>query len=309
MGQRETGDQVLCWVCDYGLMILAVAIVIIVMLLRLHQVMLSTGPYSENPLPTLARTGTVEEYSTPIDQRQATFTPTALASATPTPLMITALPSVTPTPSQPEFIIVVMPLNWQANWLEFASAAQSQVDIFVSESRIEQYFRVRVKLLPEGLENTSLGSDNLVYDVITYGLSQLPGDRYVGLTDGDLNPGGESDVVGWTMGVDSLGLVAEASDPFTIAHELGHTFGLCDEYSYSEWLNQDSSYPNGCPNPYPANCPLIENDQVTCDGSPTTDGRYSLMGPAGLSGPYGFNEPCLEHLMNTFEQYLAQAQQ
>ncbi len=37
----------------------------------------------------------------------------------------------------------------------------------------------------------------------------------------------------------------------TATHEIGHTFGLCDEYSLTAWNDQNSSYPRGCPNKFP----------------------------------------------------------
>jgi hypothetical protein len=96
-------------------------------------------------------------------------------------------------------------------------------------------------------------------------------------------------------------MIVEAEGVSITAHELGHTFGLCDEYNYSEWVLQNESFMGGCPNPYPASCPMITSDEITCDGQPTSDGRNSIMGPAGLFGEYGFNDACLEHLQQTFE--------
>jgi hypothetical protein len=181
----------------------------------------------------------------------------------------------------------------------FAGIAQAHADLFIQASNIEAYFTVEVKILDEGLENADLASNELVYDILEFGLQKEPGDRYAGITTGDLALEGSQDVAGWTTGGQAV--VSEDWDISISAHELGHTFGLCDEYNYSIWTQQNDIIRDGCPNPYPEGCPLDESLRVHCDGALTDDGAYSIMGPAGLIGERGYNTPCYSHLQKIFE--------
>jgi len=227
-----------------------------------------------------------------------TITSTMTATIAPT-LVPTAPPTLTPALA-PEFVMVFVPLRWQSGREAFKHAAWQQAEHFIVESDIEDYFTVNVLLLETGLDEAQLNSSELVYDLVEFGLAQTPGDRYIGLADGDIAPEGISDVVGWTAG--GVGVVSESSDFYVTAHELGHTFGLCDEYSYQEWFRQNEAYPGGCPNPYPPDCPQSLTESVVCDGLPTVDGRNSIMGPAGLRGDYGFNHASLTHLHQMFQE-------
>jgi len=285
--QDPFGESVICWLCDNGLLILAISIMGIVALLRWSSVpALSSLPFfvTVTPTPTL----------TPLPS----MTPTITATLPPT-VTITAQP--TPTPIfAPQFVMVFVPLHWQSGRDDFESMAQQQAENFIIESGIENFFAVEVVLLETGMDDAQLGSEDLVYDLVEFGLARTPGDRYIGLTDGDIAPEGISDVVGWTSG--GIGVVGETSDAYVTAHELGHTFGLCDEYSYQEWFRQNEEYLDGCPNPYPPDCSQNLTESVICDGLPTSDGRNSMMGPAGLPGEYGFNRASLTHLQQMFQE-------
>jgi hypothetical protein len=207
--------------------------------------------------------------------------------------------------SKPEFILVFLPVAWQSDLAGFKQAAHTQADTFIRESQIDEYFTVKVEILTSGPENVSLTDPNLDYTVLEFGLTHMAGDRYIGLTDGDLAPDGESDIVGWTSGGQVV--VSETLERYVTAHELGHTFGLCDEYNYSEWTLQDGSMSSGCPNSYPSICPQTMAEGITCDGAPTSDGRNSIMGPSGLPGAYGYNSPSLDYLLRIFSTMILQA--
>ncbi|MEK6983546.1 MAG: hypothetical protein AABX33_03150 [Nanoarchaeota archaeon] len=43
-------------------------------------------------------------------------------------------------------------------------------------------------------------------------------------------------------------ILVDESQLKTTAHEVGHTFGLCDEYSQSKWIGQNRTREGGCPN-------------------------------------------------------------
>ena len=282
------GESLVCWLCDNGLLMLALFVLGFVAFLRWGSFpMFSSLPLFSSPTPT------------PSISPLPSITPTITATTVPT-LAPTKPPTPTPTLPVPEFVMVFVPLRWQSGRDAFERDAQQQAKNFIVESGIETHFTVDVILLENGLDNAQLDSSELVYDLVEFGLEQVPGDRYIGLTDGDLAPEGISDVVGWTTG--GLGMVSESSDFYVTAHELGHTFGLCDEYSYREWFRQNEEYPGGCPNPYPQDCPQSLTDGVMCDGLPTVDGRHSMMGPAGMPGEYGFNQASLAHLQLMFRE-------
>lgn len=281
------GENLVCWLCDNGPLMLALLVLGIVAGLRWGSLpTLSSLPLFSTPTPT------------PTLAPSPTITPTKTATSAPT-LTPTALPTPTPAPP-PEFVLVFVPLRWQSGHDAFEGAARQQAENFIAESGIEDYFTVDVILLENGLEDAQLESSELVYDLVEFGLEQAPGDRYIGLTDGDIAPEGISDVAGWTAG--GVGVVSESADTYITAHELGHTFGLCDEYSYREWFRQNEEYPGGCPNPYPSDCPQTLTDGVICEGLPTVDGRNSIMGPAGVPGEYGFNGASLAHLQQMFQE-------
>jgi len=285
------GENLVCWLCDNSLLMLAFLVLGIIAFLRWGSILeLVSLPSFSTPTPTPTLT--------PLPGTTPTITTTTVPTMSPTELP-------TPTPvSMPEFVMVIVPLRWQSGRDDFERAAQQQAENFIEESGIEDYFIVDVILLENELDDARLDSNELVYDLVEYGLEQTPGDRYIGLTDGDIAPEGISDVSGWTAG--GVGVVSETSDVYVTAHELGHTFGLCDEYSYREWFRQNEEYLGGCPNPYPPDCPQTLTDDVICDGLPTVDGRNSIMGPAGLPGEYGFNHASLAHLQQIFQE-LAEA--
>jgi hypothetical protein len=290
-------EGVLCWICDYSLVVLAVLIVLIFAVLRLP--MLDILAFTPDPTPTNSRITTPE----PTDAPQSTPSlepspsPTSLITPSPSP---TSAPSPTPTPERPVFVITYIPMDWQGSLEEFFALASAHHNFFLAESDIENFFIVEVVFLDSIWTDGDLSSEELVYDLVEYGASQSPADRYVGLTDGNVTLAG-SDVTGWAMG-GQPGVVVEASGVSITAHELGHTFGLCDEYNYAVWLLQNEDLTNGCPNPYPEDCEADpESTVVDCLGAPAPDGSNSIMGPSGMPGAYSYNTACYDHLQKVFE--------
>lgn len=280
---RPWWESPVCWLCDYGLFVVTFSLILILGMYRFLYTAILVGPLMM-PTPTATQV---------IAMRTNTPFPTELSS-TPTVTMTS-----TPAPEKPEYILVFLPVNWKSSQSAFERSAQDQADTFISESGVEKYFDVKVVILENGVETISLGSDTLVLDVLEFALQQQPGDRYIGLTDGDLSLEGKNDVVGWTSG--GFAMVAEYQEEYVVAHELGHTFGLCDEYSYTDWSRQDKEYVGGCPNPYPENCPREESNVPICRGDPASDGSNSIMGPAGVPGEYSFNDASYKQLQNFFK--------
>jgi hypothetical protein len=273
-------EDPLCWLCDYGIFVMVFFLILIFGAYRfLYKAVPATPLAVPTPVATLM-----------------TVTLTNTAS----PVETSAVPALTstPAPERTEFILVFVPVNWASGQPAFQQAAQDQANIFITKSGIENYFTVTVVALENGIADVSLASDTLVYDVLEFALQVQPGERYVGLTDGDLNPGGDSNVVGWTSGGSAM--VAEYQNVYVVTHELGHTFGLCDEYNYAVWSRQNEEYDGGCPNPYPQDCTREESNQPTCNGTPALDGNNSIMGPAGLTGEYSFNDASYSHLQEVF---------
>lgn len=277
---RSWWESPACWLCDYGLF---GAIFLMILLFGLHRL--------QRGLPVVVPEIVMSPSSTNVS---------AMATNEPFPAQPIPVPSVmvTPVNDKPDFILVFLPVDWRSTQSLFYEAAQNQAGVFISESNIEKEFRVSIIILEHGIENVSLESDELIYDILEFGLQEQPGDRYIGLTDGDLSLEGDDSVVGWTSG--GLAMVAEYNDEYVVAHELGHTFGLCDEYGYADWSLQNAEYEGGCPNPYPIDCPRIESDGPVCDGAPAEDGSNSIMGIAGLYGEYSFNEASFNHLQEYF---------
>lgn len=202
--------------------------------------------------------------------------------------------------ARPEYVIVVAPVMWSGDMADFRQAAEEELAHFIAESQIERYATVRVEILEQNLTGVSLADPNLPDLVQRHALPLASGDRYIGLTDGDLSLDGSSSVVGWTQ-LGNSAVVVEAGYSIVVAHELGHTFNLCDEYAYFYWNRQDRDLLSGCPNPYPDSCPRIEAPGVFCEGYPASDGSPSIMGPA-MGAQQRYNDPSLIHLRSVFEQ-------
>lgn len=199
--------------------------------------------------------------------------------------------------TRPTFVLVFIPVSWQGTMEEFRAAADRHAQAFITASGIDQYANVETKYVEEILW-TSLSSEGLVSQIESFGLQHIPGDRYVGLTDGDIVHRGKSSVAGWTY-FDGIAVVCEANYTSVTAHELGHTFGLCDEYAYDTWKDQDDYL--DCPNPYPEQCPTDTGDEVTCFGRPVGHG-FCIMGPASVAERPAYCSYCAAALQKTFSR-------
>ncbi|GAB4480142.1 MAG: hypothetical protein OHK0031_01060 [Anaerolineales bacterium] len=292
--EKRPGDDLLCFLCDYPWLALIFVLLVLFALIRLR-------PVSAPAEPALSQTP---------------------ASAAVTPLSVSPLPSLTvrapagqippsaqptlvgqpsSTPSVPTFTLAFIAVNWRGNLADFRLSAQAQAQTFAAEAGLENFLRLNVIAADAAMTDQDLTDPALVDLVLAFAREQgIRADRYVGLTNADLAPEGMSGVVGWTSG--GSGLMVETQDPYVTAHELGHTFGLCDEYNYADWSRQNSEYAGGCPNPYPAFCDQALAGGVNCDGTPADDGANSIMGPAGLLGDYSYNRNCLTHLQQKFAE-------
>lgn len=295
--KRNISDekQFTCFLCDNLPIIIAVTLVgIVALVLGSYRGLLSLPPLpEETPIP----------FATPIQQLTPLITPwPTLFNRTPTPeslsteqvLQSTNVPSPTAVAAVPEMVFAVLPVNWGGTSVEFRAEAERQMELFLQESLIDKYFRTRVIYLESGLENVSLTDVDLIYQIVEFGAMKVPADRYIGITDQDLAPNGNVGIAGWAAFF-GQGVVAESYENVS-AHELGHTYGLCDEYSYREWRRENDFLLLGCPNPYPEQCEKVDDSEAWCEGTPTDDGRNSIMGAGGPLPGFGFNRTCLDHL-------------
>lgn len=277
-------DGTMCWICDNAWLLLA------------SLLMLAVAYYvRERGLGEL-----VPPAATPVSVA-STATPTINAATPTVGVTANALPTrtATPTPLPPSYVIVFIPVHWKGSRNSFLDAAKNHANIFLKESNIQSYIQVNIIYLDKTFAGVPLNDEELLSNILEFGIRAEPADRYIGLTDGDLAVRGNHNVSGYTFGLDYQAVVAESKGVTITAHELGHTYGLCDEYSYAAWKRQNVAY-NGCPNPYPPECPKIENAAELCDGHPASDGRNSMMGPSGQRGAYAYNTESYNHLQTMF---------
>lgn len=184
------------------------------------------------------------------------------------------------------FVLVFVPVAWSGSLDRFESLADEVARRFLADAQMTRYVEVKVvklnEIMPGEMTDASLHTR-----VAAFGARRAAGDRYVGMTDGDLRPSGRSSIAGWTT-MFGNGLIAEANAISNTVHELGHTFGLCDEYRFDQWSRQNSAY--GCPNPYPADCP--RGPGVVCRGHGLSGGGFSHMGPGDDRVSRGFDPSC-----------------
>lgn len=275
-----------CLICDYWYVILfAILVIAWGVWFRNHQLPGDSAFEPISPTSTPAVGGL---------PGNATLTPTEVA-ANPQPT-ITTVPLPEEPDRKPEYIIAFMPVEWDDNIADFQTVALKHFNFFVDKSAIDAYFNVQIRFIEED-ESLSATSEVLVNDLILYGVSEIPADRYVGITTADIALGDDSDVAGWTMGDDCQGAISEYFDEEITAHELGHTYGLCDEYSMEAWQLQNDFLKNGCPNSLDETCQLGD----LCIGVAPPRGGNSMMGAAGFPGEYDYNLQCKKALLTRFE--------
>ena len=286
-------EEIACFICDYWYVILIFLALLFwgIWLIRHLSSATTTLP---QPSPTVA----VEEpLTTPTPSLPE---PTATIAVTKTQIA-TVTETVEPTPTRPVYIFGVVPVEWTGTEAEFERLANLYIHYFITKSNMDEYFDIQVQVLDEPAD-LNANNENILNELTVYGMSEYPADRYLAITSVDLIMDGDNSVVGFTMGDNAYSVISEAAGPEIPAHELGHTYGLCDEYSYEAWMIENEEMPQGCPNPLAASCnPNFE----MCEGVPAENGDYSMMGAAGYPGIYAFNTDCYAYLQQRF-QYLVE---
>ncbi|MFH1751909.1 MAG: hypothetical protein ABH821_03145 [archaeon] len=158
-----------------------------------------------------------------------------------------------------------VPLDWSGSKQEFEYYAELQKTYFEKISTFKQDMQFIV--LSDLAGNITTGKNKSLKDLertielvlANSGIKLNPvTDRVVGITDKELL--GDSKVLGYGSTETVFAVISKYESIDVTAHEIGHTFKLCDEYLYEYWNRQNKSWT--CPNPYP----------TCCDDSPDNDG-------------------------------------
>ncbi len=287
---KPASEDFICWLCDNGLLVGVVILVIggaLIFRGKIYGESESILSFYDTPTPITTITPTV----TLTPEKTYTLTPTI----TPEPTS-TIAHSPTPTnPPPPEFIFVMMPVHWKGGLENFEEAADEQIEFYIEQSGMNEYFDIKIEYIMDSMDHEPLTSENLVFEIVNEGVMKVAGDRYIGITNGDIARNGDSMIAGWTM-FGSPGVVCESEYLNVTAHELGHTFGLCDEYQYDIWLEQDQWTEEGCPNPFPSDC----TQTGICSDVRNPNGLYSIMGIARDNNDLSFNNACMNALNQRF---------
>jgi len=196
------------------------------------------------------------------------------------------------------YTFVFIPLNWQGSIDSFKTNAQDQANYLINE--VSKLTKDNTKIIKVE-QNLPLDFDKSDPDnfrsehwnaIVNHATSNgATGDMYIALTNEDLwdgVAGMNRAMYGNTIIIDKDGLGATE----TLAHEVGHGWGLLEEYNYIRWLAEKNevradysynSYPTSDdPNmPYPPpNLDEPDYSPVRCPGR-SFDDKHCVMGPAG----------------------------
>jgi hypothetical protein len=140
------------------------------------------------------------------------------------------------------YIIVFVPLNWQGDLSTFGAYVSRQANFLIDDVGALTNANTEILTVDENLvldfdktydgANSFAGWSDIVFFAIEHGET---GDRYVAITN--------ENIWGGIVGLSTLyGTVAviDVSDEYVevTAHELGHTWGLLDEYNYIAWQEE-----------------------------------------------------------------------
>ncbi|MEM4662909.1 MAG: PKD domain-containing protein, partial [Candidatus Diapherotrites archaeon] len=221
---------------------------------------------------------------------------------------------------KPTFDFIFVPINWSGSNASFESAVRAHFKKFVDGAHLDNckdnYSTIIIQpeahncLIPR--LNSCMNEDErfTIFNEILKCVQKAgysvnwSSMRIVGITQSDicfLIPNGNA-VIGFTE-FGTYPTVCEEAYTECSAHELGHQFYFCEQYSKNAWYSQNSrlSSVGGCKNKYPdgtnhcsaygsvtTNCPEYPGSDLDCLGRKIpvngTIGR-SVMGPGGLNVP------------------------
>jgi len=178
---------------------------------------------------------------------------------------------------QPSMRLIFVPVNWDSGQDVLNNAVDDHFNTFIENTPLDSCRGKVLKIIAQNCQITgqfdngcNLGPGNnrdVLADIKncadSQGIIYDPNkDRIVGLTDDDIQcwdgASCNSGCAGYTY-IPQTTVILEYGDKTITAHELGHTYGLCDEYLYAAWDQQNSDV-GGCPNSYPVCC----SDHPSC---------------------------------------------
>lgn len=226
--------------------------------------------------------GEVRMEALPYDIPSGALTTTTRGRTTTTRVITTTTLRGTTTttfPASPDIKLrlIFVPVNWGSDDQAFRNAAEDHFKFFIKNTPLEGCdYKAKIEIIPVSRQchitpNPSYPLCNVYPDDIFVklrdcanraGYTLVPDvDRIVGITTQNIqvydpSMGCLDHVAGYAQ-LRENAVIVEHMDPSVTAHELGHTYGLCDEYAYSRWTMANSylqSQGLSCPNSYPDCC-------------------------------------------------------
>jgi hypothetical protein len=247
-----------------------------------------------------------------------TTTSSTEPSTTSTTLVQASTTSTTSGPTttfQPILTLLYVPVDWTRSMDEFYSGADVQTSVIVKSTDLKDC-PSKVRTIKEDVVcRLTAPLDERCTNILEVkreveACAKSSGENYdyvVGVW-----PTGFCGVVGLTFGTGTIFLGAVSEEVTT--HEMGHEWGLVDEYfdacrcsnrtayncldAGSGGADPAGSNESGQPytKDYCAGGSKCAESDVTCLGNLNDQGGRCIMGPAGAPGPRAFCVECVEHL-------------
>jgi len=198
------------------------------------------------------------------------------------------------------FTIIFIPIQWNSGQADFESYSDMQANFFISNFPLkacpDDVKIIKAWELKDCNINVRCGieecPDPTLQEIERCADKKYKGkyDRAIGLVDASILCGGP---LGWSCAImEPKPVLCAKPWKEVTAHELGHTYGLCDEYSGCVWDAQNAQM--GCPNPKACSC-CGDAEHPACCAGRAIPGGYCIMGPIGVPHP-GFCSDCFNHL-------------
>jgi len=169
--------------------------------------------------------------------------------------------------------------------------------------------------IPSSFERTSLGSIILLKNI--YKKAKITGkgseNRVIGVVpSGWFAAQGRRDTRGISLSpLYSSAIVIEDDIRHGVAHEVGHTYGLCDEYNETTWgeqdvplhrcpngdINDDNNLDSNCVS---TGCPTSTFGELS--NQPEDETLYNFMGNASMPDKRWVSKDSYEHLLKEFSK-------
>jgi len=234
--------------------------------------------------------------------------------------------------SEPKYTYIYVPVGSWGSQAEFEDKAKARQDFFVDISPLKDG---KAEVMGDTVyldlgwvnDNCEFNQGSLVEDIKAcadeYASSNgITYERAIGLSDEHLYDQYAYARRGYKAIYSELLVGSESVTPpvpekevlYGPAHELGHTYFLCDEYSYPSWMRMEDDY--SCPNRWPEECPVVDYEcagysnqccgetptfrdysgSYTAEGTQCSGTTYSVMGSFASWQLCGYGVSSYEHL-------------